>query len=141
MSVAQPAQDDKASIRCETSPPSTPRSTRLNKGGHAASHEDIRDLRRYSDNSGKVLDFRNVADILVPHLHRSQQTGNGIPEILQHYALALVLCNLHQQQDCTYMLDKRHCNSLTQLEVRLIYHSTNPESFWSRFFRLWPCRH
>ncbi|XP_046719952.1 liprin-alpha-1 isoform X5 [Silurus meridionalis] len=40
-----PAQDDKASIRCETSPPSTPRSLRLNKGGHAASHEDIRDLR------------------------------------------------------------------------------------------------
>ncbi|MCI4379371.1 hypothetical protein PGIGA_G00227270 [Pangasianodon gigas] len=43
-----PAQDDKASIRCETSPPSTPRSTRLNKGGHAASHEDIRDIRSIS---------------------------------------------------------------------------------------------
>ncbi|XP_058243268.1 liprin-alpha-1 isoform X4 [Hemibagrus wyckioides] len=41
-------QDDKASIRCETSPPSTPRSTRLNKGGHAASHEDIRDIRSIS---------------------------------------------------------------------------------------------
>ncbi|XP_071770087.1 liprin-alpha-1 isoform X1 [Centroberyx gerrardi] len=40
------AQDDKATIRCETSPPTTPRSMRLNKGaGHAASHEDIRDLR------------------------------------------------------------------------------------------------
>ncbi|MCJ8733489.1 hypothetical protein PDJAM_G00223990 [Pangasius djambal] len=43
-----PAQDDKASIRCETSPPSTPRSMRLNKGGHAASHEDIRDIRSIS---------------------------------------------------------------------------------------------
>uniref|UniRef100_A0A667ZBK7 PTPRF interacting protein alpha 1 n=1 Tax=Myripristis murdjan TaxID=586833 RepID=A0A667ZBK7_9TELE len=40
------AQDDKATIRCETSPPTTPRSMRLNKtAGHAASHEDIRDLR------------------------------------------------------------------------------------------------
>ncbi|XP_062406002.1 liprin-alpha-1 isoform X4 [Sardina pilchardus] len=39
-------QDDKATIRCETSPPSTPRSMRLNKGAiHAASHEDIRDIR------------------------------------------------------------------------------------------------
>ncbi|XP_053356016.1 liprin-alpha-1 isoform X5 [Clarias gariepinus] len=44
----KPAQDDKASIRCETSPPSTPRSARLNKGGHAASHEDIRDIRSFS---------------------------------------------------------------------------------------------
>uniref|UniRef100_A0AAY4DY82 SAM domain-containing protein n=1 Tax=Denticeps clupeoides TaxID=299321 RepID=A0AAY4DY82_9TELE len=36
-------QDDKATIKCETSPPSTPRSMRLNKGAiHAASHEDIR---------------------------------------------------------------------------------------------------
>ncbi|XP_076144025.1 liprin-alpha-1 isoform X2 [Alosa pseudoharengus] len=39
-------QDDKATIRCETSPPTTPRSMRLNKGAiHAASHEDIRDIR------------------------------------------------------------------------------------------------
>lgn len=39
-----PVQDDKATIKCETSPPSTPRSMRLSKG-HAASHEDIRDIR------------------------------------------------------------------------------------------------
>ncbi|XP_069037579.1 liprin-alpha-1 isoform X15 [Lepisosteus oculatus] len=40
------SQDDKATIKCETSPPSTPRSMRLNKGAiHAASHEDIRDIR------------------------------------------------------------------------------------------------
>ncbi|XP_030018883.1 liprin-alpha-1 isoform X8 [Sphaeramia orbicularis] len=40
------AQDDKATIRCETSPPTTPRSMRLNREvGHAASHEDIRDFR------------------------------------------------------------------------------------------------
>ncbi|XP_042340902.1 liprin-alpha-1 isoform X7 [Plectropomus leopardus] len=40
------AQDDKATIRCETSPPTTPRSMRLNReAGHAASHEDIRDIR------------------------------------------------------------------------------------------------
>ncbi|XP_036399126.1 liprin-alpha-1-like isoform X2 [Megalops cyprinoides] len=40
------AQDDKATIKCETSPPSTPRTARLNKGAvHAASHEDIRDIR------------------------------------------------------------------------------------------------
>uniref|UniRef100_W5LMH7 PTPRF interacting protein alpha 1 n=1 Tax=Astyanax mexicanus TaxID=7994 RepID=W5LMH7_ASTMX len=39
-----PIQDDKATIQCETSPPSTPRSMRLSKG-HAASHEDIRDIR------------------------------------------------------------------------------------------------
>uniref|UniRef100_A0A8C4SRP3 PTPRF interacting protein alpha 1 n=1 Tax=Erpetoichthys calabaricus TaxID=27687 RepID=A0A8C4SRP3_ERPCA len=37
------SQDDKATIKCETSPPSTPRSMHLNKGViHAASHEDIR---------------------------------------------------------------------------------------------------
>ncbi|XP_066540370.1 liprin-alpha-1 isoform X2 [Hoplias malabaricus] len=40
----KPVQDDKATIRCETSPPLTPRSMRLSKG-HAASHEDIRDIR------------------------------------------------------------------------------------------------
>ncbi|XP_038149463.1 liprin-alpha-1 isoform X6 [Cyprinodon tularosa] len=40
------AQDDKATIRCETSPPTTPRSMRLNREvGHASSHEDIRDIR------------------------------------------------------------------------------------------------
>ncbi|XP_041835611.1 liprin-alpha-1 isoform X16 [Melanotaenia boesemani] len=40
------APDDKATIRCETSPPTTPRSMRLNReAGHAASHEDIRDIR------------------------------------------------------------------------------------------------
>uniref|UniRef100_A0A8C5HKP3 SAM domain-containing protein n=1 Tax=Gouania willdenowi TaxID=441366 RepID=A0A8C5HKP3_GOUWI len=39
-------QDDKATIRCETSPPTTPRSMRLHReGGHASSHEDIRDLQ------------------------------------------------------------------------------------------------
>uniref|UniRef100_A0A671XR63 PTPRF interacting protein alpha 1 n=1 Tax=Sparus aurata TaxID=8175 RepID=A0A671XR63_SPAAU len=38
--------DDKATIRCETSPPTTPRSMRLSReAGHAASHEDIRDIR------------------------------------------------------------------------------------------------
>ncbi|XP_076845262.1 liprin-alpha-1 isoform X5 [Brachyhypopomus gauderio] len=41
----KPVPDDKATIRCETSPPSTPRSMRLSRGGHAASHEDIRDIR------------------------------------------------------------------------------------------------
>uniref|UniRef100_A0A668VD85 SAM domain-containing protein n=1 Tax=Oreochromis aureus TaxID=47969 RepID=A0A668VD85_OREAU len=40
------AQDDKATIHCETSPPTTPRSIRLNREvGHATSHEDIRDIR------------------------------------------------------------------------------------------------
>uniref|UniRef100_A0A8C2J682 PTPRF interacting protein alpha 1 n=1 Tax=Cyprinus carpio TaxID=7962 RepID=A0A8C2J682_CYPCA len=40
------AQDDKATIRCEASPPSTPSSTRLHKVAlHTASHEDIRDIR------------------------------------------------------------------------------------------------
>ncbi|XP_061886303.1 liprin-alpha-1-like isoform X1 [Entelurus aequoreus] len=40
------AQDDKATIQCETSPPTTPRSMRLNReAGHAASNEDIRDIR------------------------------------------------------------------------------------------------
>ncbi|XP_075934758.1 liprin-alpha-1 isoform X6 [Anarhichas minor] len=40
------AQDDKATIRCETSPPTTPRSMRLNReAGHTGSHEDIRDIR------------------------------------------------------------------------------------------------
>uniref|UniRef100_A0A8C2CB76 PTPRF interacting protein alpha 1 n=1 Tax=Cyprinus carpio TaxID=7962 RepID=A0A8C2CB76_CYPCA len=39
-------EHDKATIRCETSPPSTPSSTRLHKGAlHTASHEDIRDIR------------------------------------------------------------------------------------------------
>ncbi|XP_073671812.1 liprin-alpha-1 isoform X11 [Paramisgurnus dabryanus] len=37
------AQDDKATIRCETSPPSTPSSVRLHREAlHASSHEDIR---------------------------------------------------------------------------------------------------
>uniref|UniRef100_A0A8K9XIE3 SAM domain-containing protein n=1 Tax=Oncorhynchus mykiss TaxID=8022 RepID=A0A8K9XIE3_ONCMY len=41
------AQDDKTTIHCETSPPTTPRSMRLHKGAsHTASHEDIRDIRR-----------------------------------------------------------------------------------------------
>ncbi|KAM9317951.1 liprin-alpha-1 isoform 3-T3 [Pholidichthys leucotaenia] len=40
------AQDDKATIQCETSPPTTPRSMRLNREmGHGSSHEDIRDIR------------------------------------------------------------------------------------------------
>ncbi|XP_064868472.1 liprin-alpha-1-like isoform X2 [Oncorhynchus nerka] len=40
------AQDDKTTIQCETSPPTTPRSMRLHKGAsHTASHEDIRDIR------------------------------------------------------------------------------------------------
>ncbi|XP_055010750.1 liprin-alpha-1 isoform X4 [Boleophthalmus pectinirostris] len=44
------AQDDKATIRCESSPPSTPRSIRLNREtGHATSHEDIRDFRGLSN--------------------------------------------------------------------------------------------
>uniref|UniRef100_A0A3B4ASU8 SAM domain-containing protein n=1 Tax=Periophthalmus magnuspinnatus TaxID=409849 RepID=A0A3B4ASU8_9GOBI len=44
------AQDDKATIRCESSPPSTPRSIRLNReAGHTASHEDIRDFRGLSN--------------------------------------------------------------------------------------------
>ncbi|XP_053304750.1 liprin-alpha-1 isoform X9 [Spea bombifrons] len=43
-------RDDKATIRCETSPPSSPRSLRLlssvHKGAlHTMSHEDIRDIR------------------------------------------------------------------------------------------------
>ncbi|XP_047546765.1 liprin-alpha-1 isoform X1 [Lutra lutra] len=42
-------RDDKATIKCETSPPSSPRSLRLDrlhKGAlHTASHEDIRDVR------------------------------------------------------------------------------------------------
>uniref|UniRef100_A0A671T1T7 Liprin-alpha-1-like n=1 Tax=Sinocyclocheilus anshuiensis TaxID=1608454 RepID=A0A671T1T7_9TELE len=39
-------EHDKATIRCETSPPSTPSSVRLHKGAlHTASHEDIRDIR------------------------------------------------------------------------------------------------
>ncbi|XP_056871268.1 liprin-alpha-1 isoform X9 [Takifugu flavidus] len=42
-------QEDKATIRCETSPPTTPRSMRLNREtGHASSHEDIRDIRGLS---------------------------------------------------------------------------------------------
>uniref|UniRef100_A0A665UTI9 PTPRF interacting protein alpha 1 n=1 Tax=Echeneis naucrates TaxID=173247 RepID=A0A665UTI9_ECHNA len=45
--------DDKATIRCETSPPTTPRSMRLNRdAGHAASHEDIRDIRGQRDGPG-----------------------------------------------------------------------------------------
>ncbi|XP_025771423.1 liprin-alpha-1 isoform X2 [Puma concolor] len=42
-------RDDKATIKCETSPPSSPRSLRLDRLHqgvlHAASHEDIRDAR------------------------------------------------------------------------------------------------
>ncbi|KAI4831090.1 hypothetical protein KUCAC02_002687 [Chaenocephalus aceratus] len=47
------AQDDKATIRCETSPPTTPRSMRLNRDvGHASSHEDIRCLSGLQDGQG-----------------------------------------------------------------------------------------
>uniref|UniRef100_A0A667YUT5 PTPRF interacting protein alpha 1 n=1 Tax=Myripristis murdjan TaxID=586833 RepID=A0A667YUT5_9TELE len=56
------AQDDKATIRCETSPPTTPRSMRLNKtAGHAASHEDIRDLRSNPSSSNSSQDSLNKA--------------------------------------------------------------------------------
>ncbi|KAL3993437.1 C-X-C motif chemokine 12 [Sarotherodon galilaeus] len=45
--------DDKATIHCETSPPTTPRSIRLNREvGHAASHEDIRGLSSLQDGQG-----------------------------------------------------------------------------------------
>uniref|UniRef100_H2T384 PTPRF interacting protein alpha 1 n=1 Tax=Takifugu rubripes TaxID=31033 RepID=H2T384_TAKRU len=41
--------EDKATIHCETSPPTTPRSMRLNRETcHASSHEDIRDIRGLS---------------------------------------------------------------------------------------------
>ncbi|XP_054476827.1 liprin-alpha-1 [Anoplopoma fimbria] len=47
------AQDDKATIRCETSPPTTPRSMRLSReAGHTSSHEDIRDIRGLQDGQG-----------------------------------------------------------------------------------------
>ncbi|XP_068995702.1 liprin-alpha-1 isoform X4 [Embiotoca jacksoni] len=47
------AQDDKATIHCETSPPTTPRSMRLSReAGHAASQEDIRDLRGLLQDGG-----------------------------------------------------------------------------------------
>ncbi|XP_034385594.1 liprin-alpha-1 isoform X8 [Cyclopterus lumpus] len=47
------SQDDKATIRCETSPPTTPRSMRLSReAGHAASHEDIRGLGGLQDGQG-----------------------------------------------------------------------------------------
>ncbi|KAK2099944.1 hypothetical protein P7K49_021292 [Saguinus oedipus] len=43
-------RDDKTTIKCETSPPSSPRALRLDrlhKGAlHTVSHEDIRDLRK-----------------------------------------------------------------------------------------------
>lgn len=43
-------RDDKTTIRCETSPPSSPRSLRLDRlhtgALHTASHEDIRDARK-----------------------------------------------------------------------------------------------
>ncbi|XP_077442718.1 liprin-alpha-1 isoform X3 [Stigmatopora argus] len=43
------AQDDKTIIQCEISPPTTPRSMRLNREvGLASSHEDIRDIRGLS---------------------------------------------------------------------------------------------
>ncbi|XP_060040045.1 liprin-alpha-1 isoform X1 [Erinaceus europaeus] len=39
-------RDDKTTIRCETSPPPSPRSPRLHKGApHTVSHEDVQDLR------------------------------------------------------------------------------------------------
>ncbi|KAG7267708.1 hypothetical protein CRUP_020261 [Coryphaenoides rupestris] len=47
------AQDDKATIQCETSPPTTPRSMRLHKGAaHTGSHEDIRGLAGLQDGQG-----------------------------------------------------------------------------------------
>uniref|UniRef100_A0AAY4DUK4 SAM domain-containing protein n=1 Tax=Denticeps clupeoides TaxID=299321 RepID=A0AAY4DUK4_9TELE len=53
-------QDDKATIKCETSPPSTPRSMRLNKGAiHAASHEDIRDIRSQGSNPTKKKSIKS----------------------------------------------------------------------------------
>lgn len=48
-SSREEVRDDKATIKCETSPPSSPRSLRLDrvqKGAlHTVSHEDIRDIR------------------------------------------------------------------------------------------------
>ncbi|KAM4017965.1 liprin-alpha-1 isoform 10-T10 [Anomaloglossus baeobatrachus] len=49
MTLPPGTSDDKTTIRCETSPPASPRSLRLNsahKGAlHTMSHEDIRDIR------------------------------------------------------------------------------------------------
>ncbi|XP_038664343.1 liprin-alpha-1-like [Scyliorhinus canicula] len=38
-------REDKTTIKCETSPPSTPRSIRLDRACHTVSQEDIRDIR------------------------------------------------------------------------------------------------
>ncbi|KAJ8795627.1 hypothetical protein J1605_002389 [Eschrichtius robustus] len=44
-------RDDKTTIKCETSPPSSPRSLRLERL-HTASHEDIRDARKRRSTEG-----------------------------------------------------------------------------------------
>ncbi|XP_056622621.1 liprin-alpha-1 isoform X2 [Triplophysa dalaica] len=59
------AQDDKGSIRCETSPPSTPSFMRLHRGAqHTSSHEDIRSVGLHDGQSSNPSSSNSSQDSL-----------------------------------------------------------------------------
>lgn len=59
------AQDDKGSIRCETSPPSTPSLMRHHRGAqHASSHEDIRSVGLHDGQSSNPSSSNSSQDSL-----------------------------------------------------------------------------
>ena len=99
-------RDDKTTIKCETSPPASPRSLRLDRLHpgplHAASHEDIRDARKYASRKGRkgglkashgarrlfVVSFRcrgeelsGLSDVRKPPSLRIDCWGNFLPAL------------------------------------------------------------
>ncbi|NXR16102.1 LIPA1 protein, partial [Semnornis frantzii] len=68
-------RDDKATIKCETSPPSSPRSLRLDrvqKGAlHTVSHEDIRDIRNSTGSQDGQISNPSSSNSSQDSLHKA----------------------------------------------------------------------
>ncbi|XP_064019079.1 liprin-alpha-1 isoform X8 [Pogoniulus pusillus] len=68
-------RDDKATIKCETSPPSSPRSVRLDrvqKGAlHTVSHEDIRDVRNSTGSQDGQISNPSSSNSSQDSLHKA----------------------------------------------------------------------
>ncbi|NXH21837.1 LIPA1 protein, partial [Bucco capensis] len=74
-SPASEVRDDKATIKCETSPPSSPRSLRLDrvqKGAlHTVSHEDIRDIRNSTGSQDGQISNPSSSNSSQDSLHKA----------------------------------------------------------------------
>uniref|UniRef100_A0A8C9VUF7 PTPRF interacting protein alpha 1 n=1 Tax=Scleropages formosus TaxID=113540 RepID=A0A8C9VUF7_SCLFO len=113
------SQDDKATIKCETSPPSTPRSIRLHKGAvHAASHEDLRDIRSRDrinssqDSLNKATKKKGIKSS-IGRLFGKKEKGRpgppaGTPESENSPQDALCLSKLGSQGEKNRKLQKKH---------------------------------